>query len=268
MFYDLVEKKITVKSGYMDYVAFGKGQKNLIIIPGLSVRDVKGAGISLALMYKIFAKDYRVYFMGRPHNVNEGLTIWDLADDISCAMDELSIEKADVYGVSQGGMIGLALALNHPEKVSKLVLGVTCSRPNETLKNAVGGWIKYAQEKNHVAINKETFSLMYTEQYLNKYRLLMPLLVKMAKPASFERFVILASSILSFDCYDRLKEIKCPVLVLGADQDKITTEKGAREIAEKLNCEFYIYSGYGHAAFEEAPDFTERICKFLALGQM
>ena len=36
-------------------------------------------------------------------------------------------------------------------------------------------------------------------------------------------FGLLASSILDFDCYDRLNEIKCPVLVLGGEQDKITT---------------------------------------------
>lgn len=54
----LIEDTIKINNSYVDYIAFGVGSRNLIIVPGLSVRDLKGAGISLALMYKCFAKDY------------------------------------------------------------------------------------------------------------------------------------------------------------------------------------------------------------------
>ena len=69
--------------------------------------------------------------------------------------------------------------------------------------------------------------------------------------------------ILDFDCYDRLNEIKCPVLVLGGEQDKITTGEASIEIAEKLNCEIHMYPKYGHAAYEEAKDFNKRVYDFL-----
>ena len=105
---------------------------------------------------------------------------------------------------------------------------------------------------------------MYTENYLCKYKLLMPLLVRLIKPKDFDRFAILASAILDFDCYDRLNEIKCPVLVLGGDKDMITTSGASVEIANKLNCEIYMYSEYGHAAYDEAKDFNSRIYDFLS----
>ena len=91
----------------------------------------------------------------------------------------------------------------------------------------------------------------------------MPLLVKMIKPKNFDRFAILASAILNFDCYNRLNEIKCPVLVLGGEQDRITLGEASVEIAEKLNCEIHMYSEYGHAAYEEAEDFNSRVYEFL-----
>jgi len=266
VFYRLIESSVNIPSGRSDYVAFGKGQKNLIIIQGLNVRDVKGAGASLALMYRIFAKDYRVYLFDRRKVVEKGLTNWDLAEDIYHSMKELDIRSADVFGVSQGGMIAMALALEHPECVDKLVLGVTSSRANENIKNVVGKWVDCAINKDHITINKETFSLMYTEKYLKKYRLFMPLVVRMIKPKDFDRFAILASAILDFDCYDRLNEIRCPVLVLGGDKDMITTGKASVEIADKLDCEIHMYSEYGHAAYEEAKDFNSRIYEFLANG--
>ena len=263
MFWRLIEGKVNIPSGELNYLSFGKGQKNLIIIQGLNVRDIKGAGASLALMYKIFSKDYRVWLFDRRTVVKDGLTNWDLADDIYFAMKELHIGSADVFGVSQGGMIALALTIEHPKCVSKLVLGVTSSRANENIKKVVGKWVNCALNKDHVTINKDTFSLMYTEEYLKKYKLFVPVLVRMIKPKDFNRFAVLASSILEFDCYDRLNEIKCPVLVLGGARDKITTGEASVEIAEKLNCKIHMYSEYGHAAYEEAKDFNRRVYDFL-----
>ena len=263
MFYNLVEDKVNIGEMSLDYISFGKGNKNLIIIQGLSVRDVKGTGVSIALMYKMFAKDYRVYMFDRRPVINSPITVWNIAEDIYKAMNELKIERADLFGVSQGGMISMAMALSYPQSINKMVLGVTASRPNETIRKVVGSWVKCAENKDYVTINRETFTLMYTDKYLKKYKILMPIIVKLIKPKDFKRFEMLASSILNFDCYDRLTEIKCPVLVLGGALDKITTGKASIEIAEKMGCELFIYDEYGHAAYEEAKDYTNRVYDFL-----
>lgn len=263
MFFDLVESSVDIPGRKQNYISFGKGKKNLIILHGLNVRDLAGSGISLAYMYKIFAKDYRVYLFDRRANVKEGLTVWDLAEDVYFATKALNIQSADVFGVSHGGMISMALALEHPEIVNKLVLGVTASRPNDQLKNDVNRWINAAHKKDHVSINSDSLNLMYTKEYLKKNRIFIPLMVRLIKPKDFDRFAILASSILTFDCYDRLSEIKCPVLVLGGEKDLVTTGQASVEIAEKLNCEIHMYSEYGHAAYHEAKDFNNRIYEFL-----
>lgn len=263
MFYRLTESSVTIPSGKLDYAAFGYGSKNLILIPGLNVKDVKGAGASLAYLYRMFTKEYRVYVFDRRAVVAEGLSIQDLAEDVFDAMRALQIPSADVFGVSQGGMIALALTLAHPGCVRKLVLGVTTSRENETLRSAVTKWAACARNRDSVTINQDTFFLMYTEQRLKQYRPLIPLLVRLVRPKDFERFAILASSMLGFDCYDRLEEIQCPVLVLGSEQDKIVTGAASKEIAEKLHCEIHMYKEYGHAAYEEAKDFNSRVYAFL-----
>ena len=263
MFFNLVEDKVNIGDMSLDYISFGKGNKNLIIIQGLNVRDVKGSGASIALMYKIFAKNYRVYMFDRRSVIDSAITVWDIAEDIHKAMHELKIDRADLFGVSQGGMISMAIAISYPESINRMVLGVTASRPNETMKKVVGSWIKCAEKNDYVTINRETFTLMYTDKYLKKIKMLMPIVIKLVKPKDFKRFEMLASSILNFDCYDRLNEIKCPVLVLGGALDKITTGEASIEIAEKMGCELFIYDEYGHAAYEEAKDFTNRVYDFL-----
>lgn len=46
----------------MNYITFGKGEKPLILIQGLSTRSIKGVAFSVAYMYRMFARDYKVYF--------------------------------------------------------------------------------------------------------------------------------------------------------------------------------------------------------------
>ena len=65
MLYNAKELKITVQNMQFDYITFGNGTKPLIMIQGLNTRDIKGSSLSLAYMYRIFAKDYKVYLFDR-----------------------------------------------------------------------------------------------------------------------------------------------------------------------------------------------------------
>ena len=68
------------------------------------------------------------------------------------------------------------------------------------------------------------------------------------------------------DVYERLGQISCPVLILGGKEDKIVTADASVEMAEKLDCELYLYENLGHAAYEEAADFNQRILDFWRKG--
>ena len=111
MLYHAKEERIIVGGSRMDYVSFGCGEKVMLIIPGLNLRDVKGSALPLAYMYRLFAKEYKVYVFDRKRDIPEGYTTEDIAEDIWEAMKLLNLEKAYVFGVSQGGMAALYLAL-------------------------------------------------------------------------------------------------------------------------------------------------------------
>ena len=264
MLYGAKELKLTANGMQFDYIRFGSGKKPLIMIQGLNTRGIKGAALSLAYMYRIFAKEYTVYLFDRRPVVYDGITVRDMAADIASAMDALGLKNADVFGTSQGGMIAQYLAIDRPDLVRKLVLAVTLSRNNDTVKQVVGDWIEMAERGDMKRFVLDMAEKMYSETYVKKYRPLMPLLTILQKPKDVQRFVILAKSCLTCDTYDILDKIKCPTLVIGGKQDKVVSGIASEEIAEKLGCALHMYENLGHAAYEEAQDFNQMVYDFLS----
>lgn len=249
------------------YVQFGKGAKNLILIPGLSTLTLEGKGISLAWQFRDFAKDYTVYVMDKRDELKEDVTLRELAEDIAGVIDHIGLLSADVVGVSQGGMISQYLTIDNPDLVDKLVLAVTASRLNDSVKNYVNQCVILAQKGEMEEINRVSFENDFTEEYTKPLKPFLPLLCKISVPKSNVRFIRLARSINSLDTYDELEKIKCPVFVIGAGKDRIVTADASNEIAEKLQCKKYIFQRYGHGVYSEAKDFNQKIYRFLMTGK-
>ena len=62
-----------------------------------------------------------------------------------------------------------------------------------------------------------------------------------------------------------LEQIRCPVLVIGGEGDRIVGPEASREIAARIEgARLHMYARFGHGAYEEAPDFQQRVFDFLA----
>ncbi len=262
MVYNVKEDILKIQDVQMNYITFGKGEKILIMIQGLNTRSIKGASIFLAYMYRIFIKDYKVYLFDRREDVKKNITVRDLAADIAMAMDALEIKNADIFGVSQGGMIAQYLAIDRPDLVNKLVLAVTLSKNNDTVKEVINNWIKMTEQGNMKKLVLDMAVKMYSDSYVKRYRPFIPLLTVLQKPKDIPRFITLAKSCLTCDTYEELDKIQCPVFVIGAMKDKVVGGEASKEIAKKLNCKIYMYKDLGHAAYEEAKDFNRRVYAF------
>ncbi len=263
MMYNAKEQRISIHDMLINTITFGRGAKPLVMIQGLNTRGIKGAALPLAWMYRIFAKDYKVYVFDRRPVVFDGITVRDLAGDLAAAMDQLEIRNADVVGVSQGGMIAQYLAIDRPDLINKLVLAVTLSRNNETVQSVIGNWIALTERGDMKRLVRDMAEKMYSDAYVKRYKPFMPLLTFLQKPKDAQRFMHLAKACLTCNAYEELEKIQCPVFVIGGQQDQVVDSKASEEIAQKLDCRIFMYEQFGHAAYEEAKDFSTRICDFL-----
>jgi len=263
MIYNAKEQKLKLSNTEIDYITFGKGENPLIMIQGLNTRGIKGTAVPLAYMYRIFAEDYKVYVFERRTEIFDGITLRDFANDIAAAMDALEIKSAAIIGVSQGGMIAQYLAIDRPDLINKLVLAVTLSKNNDTIKSVIENWIALTEQGAMKQLVMDMAEKMYSETYLKRYKLFLPLLTILQKPKDKRRFVILAKACLTCNVYEELNKIQCPVFVIGGRQDKVVGSTASDEIAQKLDCNIFIYEQLGHGAYEEAKDFNGRIYEFL-----
>lgn len=263
MCYKVKEGKLPLRETHMDYITFGKGTKPLIMIQGLSTTGIKGLGFFISIMYRHFAKEYKVYLFERRDRLWEGITIEDFAKDLATAMDAFEIKKAHIIGVSQGGMIAQYLAINRPDLVDKLILVVTLSRNNSTIQAVIKNWITLVEQNDIKRFVADMTRKMYSDKYFKRYKCLIPLLTILQKKKNLQRFIILAESCLTCNTYDHLKSIKSPVFVIGAGKDQIVTGEASEEIAKQLNCKILMYENAGHAVHQECKDFNQRIYDFL-----
>lgn len=266
MLYQARNATVTLGNTGMDYVSFGKGREALVMLPGLGdgLSTVRGKAIALAMMYRMYAKRYTVYIFSRKNALREDASTRTMARDQAEAMRALGISKANVLGISQGGMIAQYLAIDYPDMVSRLVLAVTLAKRNETIQKAVGAWIDYAKQGDYKALMIDTAERSYSERYIKKRRMLLPLLGSLGRPKSFSRFLIQAKSCIQHDSFDELAKIACPTLVIGGRCDRIVGETAALELAENINGgKLLLYEELGHALYEEARDFHERVLEFL-----
>ena len=167
-------------------------------------------------------------------------------------------------GVSQGGMIAQYLVIDHPDLVERLVLAVTAPRVNEIIEGCVSGWIGFAEQGNHKVLMIDTAEKSYSELYLRKYRKIYPMIGAIGKPKNYDRFLVNARAILSFNACEDLYRITCPTLIIGGNDDKTVGIEASYEMKERIaGSALYVYPGLGHAAYEEARDFNQRVFDFL-----
>jgi pimeloyl-ACP methyl ester carboxylesterase len=244
-----------VKAGNINlsYETFGEGEP-LLLIMGFGM---PGAAWLPSLPFLSGFKS--IYFDNRGTGLSdkpEGIyTVEAMADDASNLLRALGIEKAKVFGVSMGGMIAQELTLRHAEQVSKVVLGCTMAG-GPTAKMASSEIVEQLMtaQKMMPSDPEKAFDLLLPvlmpAEFVAAHPEIKQMMVAGARmmpptpPATADRAL---AGIQQFNAYDRLGQIKCPVLIVHGDKDVLVPPENANLIKSKIpQAEMYIIPGAGH----------------------
>ena len=176
---------------------------------------------------------------------------WDVADDVLAVLDGLGIDQFAVIGTSQGGFVGLRLALLAPDRVTALaVLGSSAAAEDPQVAEAYRGlgalWTTQGPTDQLLdMVATICIGAMDASAWKVKLRALPYELVPLVLEALTGRDGVV----------DRLAEISCPTLVLHGTADAAYPVERAKEIAETVpKGELVLVEGGAHFLSLTDPD--------------
>ena len=251
----------------IDYFKFGRGEKTFVMLPGLSAQSVMNSAEAIANSYALLTEDCTIYVFDQRTNLTESYPVEEMAKDTAEAFKALGLKNINLYGVSMGGMTAMEIAAEEPELVETLMLASTCANVSGDKVRILNEWEKLATAKDIEGLYMSFGQALYPADVFETVKEPLLAAAKTVTDKELERFIILLRGMRGFNVTEKLSNIKCPVLTIGDKGDKIFGPDAMAEIANYFDTqsgsEYYQYEGYGHAVYDLAPDFTERLLEFL-----
>jgi len=218
--------------------------------------------------FHVLAYDQRG--LGRTSKPDVPYSMGDYADDAAALMDAVGWKRANIVGVSFGGMVALELALMHPDRVAKLVLCCTspggeggCSFPLHTLQNLP------LDERARVMVSISDMRCDAGWAADNPVRLQGLLASWMDDPFADEPghqagIARLLEARRGHDTWDRLNRIARPVLICGGRYDGIALPASQQRMASRISgATLRMFEGGHQFLWQDESAFPE-IIEFLA----
>lgn len=187
-------------------------------------------------------------------------------DDLECVVDALGLERFALFGMSQGGPVGLAFAARHPGRVDRMVLygsyatgwrhrGTPAHRRREEalMQLMADGW-----GRDNPAF-REVFTQMFLPQGTREQ---MDWFNELQRRTTTPRIAVrLEQEFGDIDVREHLDGVRCPVLVLHARHDEVIPFDAGRRLAAALpDARFVALDGKNHVLLETEQAWT----RFLA----
>jgi 3-oxoadipate enol-lactonase len=217
----------------------------------------------------LLAKSFRVLrFDTRGHGQSSApageYTLEQMADDVKGLLDGLNIRQTHWAGLSMGGMIGQTFALKYPGIFQSMVLADTSSRRHADAAKLWGERVRIARENGMDALVEGTLARWFTEPYRKSHPEVMARVGNGIRATPVAGYAGCCLAISKLDLTARLKEIKCPALVIVGDQDAGTPPEMAREIQTNLpGSELTVIPSAAHLSnIEQTQAFNDALTAF------
>jgi pimeloyl-ACP methyl ester carboxylesterase len=242
---------------------YGEGEPLVLIHGGLTtIGQMQGWVRPLAKTRRVIAVEMQGH--GRTADTERPMSFPTMGDDVAALLDHLNIPKADLVGHSFGGASALRAAIQHRDKVRRLVV---ISSPS-----ARSGWYRDAQRGMSQVSAAMAENMMQTPT--GRFSRQWP------EPRRFPQFLDKMGKMLSED-YDWSAEIarlEMPVLLVFADNDSISQKHVAEFFAllgggvkepgwqntQLSQSRLAVVPGYSHYNLLTSPEVPQIVGKFLA----
>jgi 3-oxoadipate enol-lactonase len=237
-------------------------------LPVLLFSNSLGTNLSMwSPQLPVFEKQFRVLrYDTRGHGqstVTPGpYSIEQLGNDVVRLLDDLKLDRVHFCGLSMGGIIGMWLGINAPERLNKLVLCNTAAK----IGNAEG-WnarIENVRKNGMKSIASAVIERWFTPAFRAKSPDEVAATQVILENINPEGYVANCAAVRDFDGRETISKIRVPTLVIAGAHDPATTPTDGRFLAEKINGAQFAELSAAHISNIEDPDhFNQEVSKFL-----
>jgi 3-oxoadipate enol-lactonase len=197
-------------------------------------------------------------------------TVSEMAADVVGVLDELGIDRTNLFGVSLGGYIAQELTLTHPGRVEKLVLCSTAPGGPKAVPMPVATQQVFA---TYPTMEREAGLRMFVENSLGARGVReRPELVeeifryRLGHAPTVEAWVAQAAAGATYDSYDRIGAIDVPTLVVHGDADVVVDPGNAALLGALIpNARVELIPDRGHLmVWEDSERIAELVTEFLS----
>jgi 3-oxoadipate enol-lactonase len=205
--------------------------------------------------------------VGKSDVPTEPYSIAQMADDAAAVMDAAGVERARVFGISMGGMIAQEFAIRYPARVERLILGCTaCGGSNA---------VPAAEKVLQVLMARATMTPEEGAEAMVPYiydastpreRIDQDLVIRRSVYPTPQGYLGQVQAIVAWSCFDRLRSITAPTLVIHGENDQLVPPENAKIIADRIpGAELVMLPHASHIFTTDQPEASHAaILRFLA----
>jgi len=215
----------------------------------------------------VFAKNFRVLrYDSRGHgktSVTQGeYSVEILARDVIQLLDALNLERVNFCGLSIGGMTGMWLAVNVPQRLQNLVLSNTA--PKIGKPDTWNERIRAVREGGTKAAAQQVIDRWFTPEFRASHPGEVTKTRQMIETTSADGYVDSCAAVRDFDFWEKVSAIRAQTLVITGTHDSAAPPSEAQKLAKQIPGARYIELPAAHISnVEAASRFTEEVSTFL-----
>ena len=219
---------------------------------------------TLASRYRVIAIDARGH--GRSPLPARPWSLADMADDAARLLDKLGIARAHWVGLSMGGMVGQAFALDHAGRLGKLAIANSTSSYGPDGRGMWDNRIRMVSEGGLAAIREMVATRYFSPEFRRTHPDVVERVMSRFLETPADGYLGCCEAIREMEYLESLPSIRAPALVIAGELDQGTPVAMARAMADRIpGARLEVIPGASHLSAVEMPAaFNALVSGFLA----
>ncbi|MGO4669979.1 alpha/beta fold hydrolase [Bosea sp. 2RAB26] len=216
--------------------------------------------------FRVITYDHRG--VGRSSPLDGSTSIAAMCDDLIGLLDHLGIEQAMILGHSTGGAIAQRLAIDNPQRLSRLVLSATFARPCAYMERLFAGRIEILDRLGVDAYRRHAVTLLNAPYWLAENDARVTAELTGGAPATERDAATIRArikAVLGHGVDESLDTIACPARIVVAADDIVTPPYHSERLAHAIpGAELAVLPRGGHYAMRAEPAlYRDAVLDFL-----